>query len=377
MFNTTNSLSCEINICQNNGQCFLFNSSINNFTCICTRCYTDSFCQTEKYSQNLWYMGISDDKRFSNYQIIERIIGLIISIISLICNCLALQIFVCSKTIRITNLGIYLIILSLSCLIISILRGIFISIVIFNNPIQLGNVYFIFQCATIRLFASSIICCLFWLLLYIAVERILLAYSFVNLNDSRKRSIISCILLFIIIPTLTFSIIFFGSKKGNTSTDFCRLNFTSKGYIFYSIFRWFNYLIAPIASLISCICILHNLIQHRLYLTTHSETLASSVKLIISNHQDFFMVPLVFTLCIMPYFILTQIVTCSSADNFIVGKLTTIFQLLSDLALIIPFLTTVLPSKLYMEHFWEISHVGRFLIYIKTKLCTHNTSIKD
>ncbi|UJR18841.1 hypothetical protein I4U23_021969 [Adineta vaga] len=169
ILNTTYSLSCVSNICQNNGQCFLFNLFISNFTCICPRCYKGSVCEIEKYSQNLWYLSIGDDKRFSNHQMIETIVGLIISILAFILNCL--------------------------------------------------------------------------------------------------------------------------------------------------------------------------------------------------------MLPLVFTLCIMPYFILTQIVTCSSADNFVIGKLITILEFLLDLVLIIPFLTTILPSKLYMEHFWEISYFGRFLIYIKTKLC--------
>ena len=198
MFNVSDFISCPANICQNNGQCRLDNSTITNFTCFCTKCFTGILCEMKKYSGNLWYMGISDEKHFKNYRWIEAIAGFLLSVVSLLSNFLALQTFLCSRKIRITNLGVYLVLISSSCLIISILRGTFAFIAAFIGAAKLGNTYNLFQCAVIRLFASSLIYCVFWLILFVAIERILIEYSFVHLYDSRRRSLISSLCLYII-----------------------------------------------------------------------------------------------------------------------------------------------------------------------------------
>ncbi len=154
-------MSCSLNICQHSGQCVLDNSSIANFTCLCTNCFTGSFCEMEKYSGNLWYMGISIDKRFKNYQLIEAIVGIVLAIVPFFSNLLSLQTFLCSEKIRITNLGVYLILLSFSCLIVSIIRGIVVFVTVSIGAANLGSTYKLFQCAVMRLFASSLIFCVF------------------------------------------------------------------------------------------------------------------------------------------------------------------------------------------------------------------------
>jgi len=370
MPNLSDFISCSLNICQHNGQCLLDNSSIANFTCLCTNCFTGSICEMEKYSDNLWYMGISDENRFKNYQLIETIIGFLLAILSFLSSFLALQTFLCSEKIRITNLGVYLILLSFSCLIISIIRGVFIFVAISISTGRLGSNYKLFQCAVMHLFAPSLIYCFFWLILYIAIERVLIEYSFVNLYDSRRRSLISSSCLYTIVPVTNILVNIFGRQSGNSFADFCLLNYTSTGYIFYSILRWINYLVAPIALFISFLLILHHLLRHRLHYTADSSSIGSSIKLVILNHRDFIVQPLVFTLCVMPYFIIGDLMTCSKADTDAIGKLTTIFSLVSDSALAMIFFTSVSPSKFYMQEFWNKSYVGRFLLYIKDRSCT-------
>jgi hypothetical protein len=115
----------------------------------------------EKYSGNLWYMGISIDKRFKNYQLIEAIVGIVLAIVPFFSNLLSLQTFLCSEKIRITNLGVYLILLSFSCLIVSIIRGIVVFVTVSIGAANLGSTYKLFQCAVMRLFASSLIFCVF------------------------------------------------------------------------------------------------------------------------------------------------------------------------------------------------------------------------
>ena len=159
----------------------------------------------------------------------------------------------------------------------------------------------------------------------------------------------------------------FGRKGSYSSIDFCELKFTSIGHIFYSMLRWISYLVAPITLLISCLFILHHLLRHWLYFTGNSNSFGSAIKVIIRNHRDFIIQPLVFTLCVMPYFLLGQVMICSKANSHFVGKLTTILMLLSNSALLTTFFITVSPSKLYMQEFWNESYVGRFLLYIKDR----------
>jgi hypothetical protein len=153
-------------------------------------------------------------------------------------------------------------------------------------------------------------------------------------------------------------------------SDFCLLDFTSTAYIAYYIFRLMNYLAAPVASLIAFFFILHHLLRHRLYITANGSSLSSSIKLLIINHRDFILQPLSFVLCVFPNVILGLVVTCSTADTYTLGKLRTIFALLSDSALITIFFTYVSLSKLYMEEFWHESYIGRFLLFIKARSST-------
>ena len=358
-------MSRSLNICQNNGQYLLNNSSIANFTCLCTKCFTGSFCEIEKYSDNLWHMGISDEKRFINYRLIEVIFGFLLAIISVLSNILALQTFLCSRKIRITNLGVYLILLSLTCLIVSIIRGVFVFGSAFIIADNLGSTYHLFQCIMARLLASSLIHCTSWLILYIAIERLLIEHSLVSLYDSRRRSLISSLFLYSSVPLKNILVNIFGRKASYSSADFCLLNFTSTGYIFYSILRWINYLLPPTALFISCLFVLHNLLQHRLYYTAEHSSRISSMKLIFLNHRDFILQPFVFTCCVMPYFISGHFMTCANADTHVIGKLRTVFPLISDFAVALPFFTAVCPSKIYAQEFWNTSYIGRFLLYIK------------
>jgi hypothetical protein len=158
----------------------------------------------------------------------------------------------------------------------------------------------------------------------------------------------------------------FGRKSGSL-INLCSLNFTPTSFILYWILRCINYLVAPMALLISCVFIFHHLVQHRRYFTKESSSLGVSIKIILSNHRDFIIQPLLFTSCIMPNFILGQIMTCSKADTHFFGKMRTISTLLSDSALILTFFIFVAPSKLYMQGFWNTSYAGRFLCCLRDR----------
>ncbi len=374
-------MSCPINICQNNRQCFL---SVNRTTttsyCLCNQCFTGSQCEIEQYSKNLWTYGISEKntKYCNSYN--ATIILCILGIISIVSNLLSLQTFLFSKKIRITNLGIYLILFSLTGLIASIIRSVLAFMTLATYIKELPKLNNMLQCTCISMFENLLFFCLYWFCLYIAIERLLIEYSFVSLYDSRRRSFISSALLFILIPLIDLFLILFGRKDYSyNSDDFCLLNLTATGYIFYSILYYINYLAAPLSFTIVCVVIFKHLIEHRLTLV-NDESFRSSFILIASKHYDFFLPPIIFFLMTSPYFIFDKLMNCVRADSVSAVCALIITELLGDGALTLPFFVYVYLSKIYLREFWQTSPFGRFLIYVKKHFincCKHQKIMVD
>jgi hypothetical protein len=373
-------MSCPINVCQNNGKCFLLANSTTTTYCLCNRCFTGNQCEIERYSKNLWIYGISEETKKDYHPYNETIALSILGIIAFISNLLSLQTFLFSKKIRITNLGIYLILHSLTGLIISIIQNVFAFMDLISNFKKVSELNHMIQCGFIRVLQNSLVFCLYWLWLYIAAERVLIEHSFVSLYDSRRRSFISSILLFILLPLSNLLPILFGRKDYSyNSYDFCLLNFTSIGYMFYSIFLYINYIASPISFIIACVFIFKHLIDHRLNLI-NNESFRSSLILIASKHYDFFLPPLVYSLLTSPHFIFDKLMNCLISDSIVVSRTQTVLQLLRYSSLSLSFYIYVYLSKIYLQEFWQTSPFGRFFIYIKKrfiKFCKHQIVIVD
>ncbi|CAF2668431.1 unnamed protein product [Rotaria sp. Silwood2] len=363
------SLPCSINVCQNNGKCYLLvNRSTTTHYCLCNRCFTGNQCEIERYSKNLWIYGISEENKKDYNPYNETIVLGILGIVSFISNLLSLQTFLFSEKIRITNLGIYLILYSLTSLIISIIQSVFAFMNLVFNFKKVSKLNYLIQCAFIRILLNSLSFCFYWLWLYIAVERVLIEYSFVSLYDSRRRSFISSILLFTLLPLSNLLPIIFGRKDTSyNSYDFCLLNFTSTGYTFYLIFEYINYIASPLSFIIACVFIFKHLINHRLNLV-NDESFRSSLILVASKHYDFFLPPIVYSLMTSPYFIFDKLMNCLRADSIGVSRTKTVTQLLTYSTLTLTFFIYVYLSKLYLLEFWKTSPFGRLLIYLKKHL---------
>lgn len=230
---------------------------------------------------------------------------------------------------------------------------------------QRSQVNHLIQCASIRIVLNSLNFCLYWLGLYIAVERVLIEYSFVSLYDSRRRSLVSSVLLFILIPLANLLPILFGRRGYTyTSSNFCVLNFTPVGYTRYLVFDCINHIGIPLALAMAGVVIFKHLIKHRLTLV-HGESFCSSLILIASKHYDLFLPPGVYCLLTGPSFIFDKLMNCVQAELIAVFPAQTAMELLSDSALALSFFIYVYLSKVYLHEFWQTSPCGRFLVYVK------------
>jgi hypothetical protein len=378
---TNVTISCPTNICQNNGQCFLsVNGTTTTSFCLCNVCFTGNQCEIELYSQNLWACAIPIEKITNHDLYIAATILGIVGIISIVSNLLSLQTFLFSKKIRITNLGIYLILFSLTGLIASIMLSVYAFTSLAGGIQDLLLLNSLIMCDFTNLMLWSLYYCLYWFCLYIAVERALIEYTFLSLYDSRRRSVISSVLLFILIPLTNLLPILFGRKDdSNNSTNFCLLNYTSTGYIFYLIFDYTNYLAVPLSFTIACVAVFKHLIEHRRDLVD-DESFRSSIILIASKHYDFFLQPIIFCLMTAPDFIFHKVMNCERANSVAVFHTLIITQILGYSALALPFFVYVYLSKIYLDEFWQTSPFGRFLIYVKQRFincCKHQKTIVD
>ena len=231
-----NLTKCSINVCKNNGQCFMnmsTDTSYPSMICSCGTCFTGQFCELAKWSKNLWQSGISNSNSFKNEPFVETITLFITGLLSVLGTILSLQTFLSSRKIRTTNLGIYLILFSLTGLTISLIRTKFASINLFvkNVPISTNLI----QCAVVRLFLNSLVFCFYWFCFFVALERGLIEYGSVSLYDSRRRSFFISTAVYVLVSLSNILPITYG-RTVDASKNFCMLNFTPTGYIFYLIF---------------------------------------------------------------------------------------------------------------------------------------------
>lgn len=152
---------CAINICQNNGKCILLINHTTTSYCLCNKCFTGNQCEIQQYSKNLWIYGMSEENRKAYNPYNETIVLAVLGIISLINNLLSLQTFLFSKNIRITNLGIYLILYSLAGLIVSIIQSVFALMNLIYNFKETSELNHLIQCACIRVVLRSLTFCLY------------------------------------------------------------------------------------------------------------------------------------------------------------------------------------------------------------------------
>ena len=161
------------NICvESHGYC-VSNETIKP-KCICLPCFTGEHCEQERVSRNLWFLFIPADKKDPNGNIFRTTILVLFGIFLLLNGILCLQTYLCKK-IRITNLGIYLIMLS----IVSILLGLMLlalgSIVSYVKELPRADLFLDLQCLIYSKFVyMSFVAMYNWFIASVAIERMLL-----------------------------------------------------------------------------------------------------------------------------------------------------------------------------------------------------------
>ena len=296
------------------------------------------------------------------YQVYTVIMWIFV-VLSLISNLLSLQTFLCTKKIRVTNCGIYLISFSIICIVINLVLPLQ-ALPISEPSFQIA------VCVLWNFIMIPSISVLQWLNGFVAIERVLIECYDFSLYDPRRRSIISTgLLLLIQIIWNSFPNIF--CRQVGITINSCDGQLTHLGNILLAFF-FYKELIPFVLFIVAIVLVLRQLARHRSTIIGRKLTFIDYFR-ICSNHRDFFTPLVLYSISVIPTFIYYAIhpyyVLLTSKEDYI--KLL-IFESIYHFSTTLTFVTYVYANRVYKEAFWNSSLVGRGLINLRLLVCKNN-----
>jgi hypothetical protein len=276
------------------------------------------------------------------------------------------------REIRKTNLGIYLIMLSIVSIFIGIIHLIFASIVLHVKELPQPYLFVDLHCLIHGKFVYPPLVFMFnWFIASVAIERMLVTcFENYGLHDSRRRSVICSTLIVIICPITTLPGVF--TVRQNQSPELRSIqciNFTSLGYILYETITRIHLFAFYFIYIVMNAVVLGRLLRHRRCFVD-SDSLSAQVCLILRKHKDFFIPYLIEALGQLPGTLMDFIMTCSTADTILVARLSLTFTVLQIIPFVITFYLYIYLSPVYWLEFWNSSPIGKCLMKVKEKLQT-------
>ena len=296
----------------------------------------------------------------------------LIAIGSFLSNLLTIQTVLCCKDIRITNLGVYLVLFSICSLGLALFQTVWINLIYISGKDQVPPKI----CFALVLLVQTLcfLCAMFWASL--GMERALVqCRQNYSLFDSRRRSFFfTCIifsLVLINIFTETFSLLHSSLVVVKCDRRYVTKTSLILSIVFDCVYTSVSFLVFFLTSLL----VLRHLSKRRNYLLANAESGANVIRETIFKmwlkHPDFYFSPLVYPLAMVPRFIFHTFLSCDAVANS--GPLAwfDVFStFLAYSANTFTFFVYILPSTVYMRKFWQRSIVGLLLIWMKQR-CLH------
>jgi hypothetical protein len=367
--------SAENNTCvEGHGYC-VFKETIKP-RCLCLPCFTGEHCE-EELSKNLWLLSTPSDEVASKGTLIQIIMIIVFGAFLLFNGILCLQTYLCRK-IRKTNLGIYLIMLSIVSIFIGLLHLIFTSISLHITELPHPYLFVDLHCLIYAKFVYVPLVAMYnWFIASVAVERVLVeCFRNFGLHDSRRRSVVSSAVIVIICPLTTLPGIFTVRENQPPELRFVQcINFTPLGYILYATITRIHLFAFYFIYIVMNTVVLEHLLRHRRRFVD-SDSLAVQVSIILHKHKDFFIPYLIQALGQLPSILMDFMMTCSTANTILVARLNLVFTALQIVPFAMTFYLYIYLSPVYWSEFWNSSPIGKCLMKVEEKLQTvYNGSI--
>ncbi|CAF0821338.1 unnamed protein product [Rotaria sordida] len=281
----------------------------------------------------------------------------LIIVFSIVNNLLTIQ--TCLRlSIRITNLGVYLILLSLS----NLIRCIFLqtSLICDTQSLQRTALFYV-SAISLNILNFSAMC----YSSMIACERLFIECFNYPFYATRQRSCLFSIILLIItlltqIPTV---LLYFSGFSASIVISI--LTKIVKSIEFGTV------LITCFLHIVSSLFVLKHISVHKVYINLGEQEYWCVWRQQMKNHMDFFIPPLCYILCILPWYLFKHVIySCDRVSPTTILRLYFILIALANVPFTMTFLIYIYPSNVYMNEF------RRSLAVLTTKIFIYGSHRK-
>ena len=339
-----------------------YNSS-NESVCSLSQVLNSTLACDEDLPQFYW-SGLYINNRCEIYSIGFTVIA----ILSFLSNLLTIQTVICCKDIRITNLGVYLVLFSICNLCLAVFQAVWINLVFIydKNEVPMNACFALLLLVT----TLSYLCAMFSASL--SMERALIqCRDNFSLFDSRRRSFfVTCFIFSLILVYTSTECI--SHQRSLLNIVRCDRNYTKNMRIISNVFDYVYHGGSFIVIIVTSFLTLQRLSKRRNYLLVSTiagtNTILTTTFKMCLKHRDFYFAPLIYPLAMLPRFFFYTFVKCNNIrNNGIVAWLDVSITLLAYSANTFTFFIYIWSSKIYIMKFKERSSVGRLFIMLNNK----------
>ena len=265
--------------------------------------------------------------------LIQLIVGL-----SIVNNVLTIQ--TCLRIpVRITNLGVYLILLSLS----NLIRCIFLEISLTCNT-EASQRTILFYTMAISLNLLNFLS--MWYSSMIACERLCIECFKFALYATRRRAYIFSFILFMVTLLTQIPTILLVVGNSFSSTVISILEGFLKGIEFSIV------LITCLLHILASLIVLQRISVHKVYINLGEQRYWVVWRQQMRNHGEFFIPPLCYVICILPWYLFKHVIySCDRVSPTSALRLYFILVTLANIPFTMTFLIYVYPSNVYINEF--------------------------
>jgi hypothetical protein len=327
-----------------------------NGTCSCSNCYFGEECKFH-FSQlglSLPNLMLADT---SSSPIIYLILIILIAIIGLLNNSLALFTFT-RERIRITQLGVYLIISCICSFILMLFIALYIPALLYFDSLAYNE----FHCH-IQFYTCLALNYIFiWGSVAIMIEKVLIECLNFNMYESRTRSIVISIIIIIFV---VISLIPEGFSRGLIEIPFNKKictyypNSNSIWYRMHIVFSYIHIILPCSIHLICMLCIINTIVRRKIFIAINIYPQQRRYKVWLRQfylHRDFLILPISIIICILPHTIVHyRLISKCATDSFDLNplRLHIALVLILNVPQMLTFLLYVYPNEIYLKEFMQ------------------------
>ncbi|CAF1432973.1 unnamed protein product [Adineta steineri] len=344
------------NYCQNSGKCFQ-NDLVcpTSSMCECEECFYGSRCQFSSkgfgFSLDLILGSHIRPNNYSFFVQISTGIVLLLTILGFINGILSILTFQTKKS-RESASGFYLLISSITSILITILFSLKFWFLIFSQKMIITNRSVLFlQCLLIDFFLRIFLNMELWLNACVSLERVIIVIKGIQFNNEKSKYVAKVIVIILLLLNIVTAIHDPISRRlvddddGKGKRIWCIVEYSPLLQIFNSLFYLFHFLTPFMINVISALIIMIKLSQKGNVPRSHQNNFRKQ----LNEHKHLLISPIVLVILSLPQLIISLLPGCMKSFRepwlFLMG------YFLSFIQALVSFITFVLPSNIYKKEF--------------------------